>query len=438
MTDPTRPLTLAQLNQRIASALQTPVLASVWVIAELSDFRINRGHAYMELIDKDESTGAVTSRLRAVIWASTLQHIAARFRAATGSDIATGQRVMVCGTVNYHQAFGMSFVISAIDPSFTLGEVERKRREIINRLKAEGIIDMNRSLQWPDTVRNIAVISAPGAAGYGDFIHQLMTNSSRLLFRPRLFPALMQGEQTVPSIIAALEQIASDTTEWDCVVIIRGGGATSDLLAFDDYNLAANIALYPVPVIIGIGHERDITLLDYVANMRVKTPTAAAEWLIGRNQKALDAAMNLGAEIHRAATARIAGARTQLAYLESLITMAPQACFTRAETRIRQAGVTLAAMSQRRLAPEVARIDAARAALPVALANIIARHRSLIDSKEALAKALSPAATLARGYSVTLAGGKAIRSADDIKPGDTVTTLMHSGSFSSTVTEIKS
>lgn len=284
-----QPVTLQALARRVSAALADTSLFNVWVVAELSDLRVNHGHCYLELMEKHPSTGAILARMRAVIWANVFPRINADFLSTTGQRLASGIKVMVCGTVNYHPAFGMSFVISAIDPAFTMGEAERRRREILRKLQIEGVLELNRSIEWPDVPNRIAIISAPGAAGYGDFIHQLYTNPSGLRFHTQLFPAVMQGERTSPSVIAALDSIAAGMDEFDCVVIIRGGGATSDLLAFDDYELAANIAQFPLPVVIGIGHERDTTVLDYVANMRVKTPTAAAEWLIARGENALAA-----------------------------------------------------------------------------------------------------------------------------------------------------
>ncbi|MDE6100497.1 MAG: exodeoxyribonuclease VII large subunit [Paramuribaculum sp.] len=330
------PITLSKLNRVIATYLQQPALTNVWVVAELMDVRVSRGHCYMELVEKDISTGSVVARMRAAIWASVHAVLSDRFRKATGREFTTGLKVLVCGTVSYHPAYGLSLVINNIDPSYTIGEAERRRREILERLSREGIINDNRSLEWPPTALRIAVISAAGAAGYGDFINQLYHNSSRLRFTTRLFPAVMQGDRTSPTVIAALDSIAAHSDEWDCVVIIRGGGASSDLQAFDDYALASNVAQFPLPVIVGIGHERDVTVLDYVANMRVKTPTAAAEWLISHGERALERVRVLASDIHRVASDRISGARTQLAYLESALSIAPTGAVERANGRLLQ------------------------------------------------------------------------------------------------------
>lgn len=426
------PLSLSQLNRRIAQALAQPALQSVWVVAELSDLRVNHGHCYMELMEKDPSTGSVQARLRGVIWASAFPRINADFFGVTGRRLESGLKVMVCGSVSYHAAFGMSFVITAIDPSYTMGEAERRRREIIDRLTREQVIDLNRTLEWPDVTLRIAVISAPGAAGYGDFINQLYSNGEHLRFRTRLFPAIMQGDRTSPSVIASLEAIATEADDFDCVVIIRGGGATSDLLAFDDYDLALNVAQFPLPVIIGIGHERDTTVLDFVANMRVKTPTAAAEWLIGRGSDALDRLRRTAGDIMLAASDIIAGAQTRLAYLDSALLIAPQNAVIRAENALHRASMMLAQTGVRRIAPEMARLDSMGKAIATAAENTIVRNAERLKSRSELLDALSPAATLARGYSITTINGRAVRSAADVKTGDILTTLLSDGAISST------
>ncbi|MDE6326694.1 MAG: exodeoxyribonuclease VII large subunit, partial [Duncaniella sp.] len=252
-----RAMTLAEFNGRITALFAAaPHLRNVWVTAELSDVRHNpSGHCYLELIQKDPATGSTVARMRATIWSSTFARLSGEFFAVTGQRFADGIKVMVCLTASYHPNYGLSGNITDINPDYTMGDLLRLRREILRRLQAEGVLELNRQLEWPDVPLRIAVISAQGAAGYGDFIHQLYTSPARLRFTTRLFPASMQGDNTAPSIIAALEAIACDSEPWDGVVIIRGGGATSDLVAFDNYDLAANIAQFPLPVIIGIGHE---------------------------------------------------------------------------------------------------------------------------------------------------------------------------------------
>lgn len=427
-------VSLSRLNRAIAGYLSQPALTNVWVVAELMDVRVNHGHCYMELVEKDADTGNVLARMRAAIWANNYGRIAAEFQAATGQRLAGGLKVLLCGTVNFHAAYGLSLVINDIDPSYTMGEAERRRREILERLKAEGIMADNRSLPWPPTALRVAVVSAPGAAGYGDFINQLYSSQSRLRFSVKLFKAVMQGERTSPSVIAALDAIAAEASEWDCVVIIRGGGASSDLQAFDDYLLAANVAQFPLPVIVGIGHERDVTVLDYVANMRVKTPTAAAEYLIGFNEKELERLRSVSEAIFHTVSERVAASRLQLTQLAASLDVTPRHRFERARHSLEQASATLAGVGARRIMPQLSRLDHFIPALTQAVHTAIARRADALLAKEQLLAALSPEATLRRGYSLTFFNGKAVRSASELPQGAEVETRVADGSFKSIVT----
>lgn len=403
-------ITLLELNRRIAAAVTAaPGTRQVWVVAETSDVRSSGGHCYLELIEKNPDTGEVLARVRATVWRSVYGRLAEEFRAATGAAFASGIKVMVRVTAAFHPVYGMSVNIDAINPEYTLGDLLRRRREMIARLTAEGIIDLNRRLAWPQVPQRVAVISAPGAAGFGDFIHQLFTNPRCLRFEASLFPAVMQGQSAAPSVIAALDRIASRMDDFDCVVIIRGGGATGDLVSFDDYALAAHIAQFPLPVIIGIGHERDITLLDYVANMRVKTPTAAAEWLIARGAEALDHVAAVGAEILRLATERIHRARTALAAAAASL---PE--LTR----------TVIGRQRERTGPLAAQ------ALEQSVRNALSRQRDRLRASAVLVDALSPAATLRRGFSITRLDGRALTDPDQAPPGATLTVTLARGTLS--------
>lgn len=428
-------ISLGALTARIAGRLSTPDLRDVWTVAEASDMRTSGGHCYLELIEKNESTGAVTARLRAIIWASQLYGLQCKFASVTGQKMATGMKLLVRGTVNYHSAYGMSLVITDVDPSYTVGDVERRRREILQRLVREGIAEMNKRLPWPVPTLRIAVISAPGAAGYGDFMHQIHSSPQRLRFTVKLFEAVMQGERTAASVIGALERIASDDREWDCVVIIRGGGATSDLISFDDYDLGANVAQFPLPVIVGIGHERDVTVLDYVAAMRVKTPTAAAEWLVGQAQALLDRLRRTGADILHAVTERIAGCRAQLAYIEGQLPHAPRAAIDRARSILGSRALQLSGAATARTAPERARLTSKSENIATAAATAIDRSRQRLDAAAALLEALSPMATLRRGYSITRVGGHAVKSVGQMPQGAVIETIVADGRILSTVNE---
>lgn len=426
-------ITLEEFTARIAGAVNgVPGLAGVWVIAETSDVRRN-GHCYLELVQKHPVTGDPVARLRATVWRGTLARIDAKFTGATGQRLESGMKVMVCVTASFHPVYGLSANITDIDPSYTLGDLMRRRLEIINRLKAEGVIDLNRQLEWPDVPLRIAVISARGAAGYGDFIHQLYTSPSRLAFRVALFPALMQGASAPDSIICALGQIAAEEEMWDCVVIIRGGGATSDLAAFDNYDLAANIAQFPLPVIIGIGHERDVTVLDAVANMRVKTPTAAAEWLIARGEEALATLHDLGSEIYRLASDLLAGSKEQLARLSAILPQLPAIAMDNARKRVDRLNVALSDVAMARLRPEASRLDVMAERIASSSATVIERQRAMLDRMDGLVQVLSPQATLLRGYSITRVNGHAVTDASALAPGDIIETTLASGTIESKV-----
>lgn len=429
----TETLTLEEYTARLSALIASDTsLRGVWVTAETSDVR-RALHCYLELIQKNPSTGEPVARVRATIWRSAFARIDADFTAATGSRLASGMKVRVLVTANYHPAYGLSLNITDIDPAYTMGDLMRLRLEILSRLQKEGVIDLNRSLEWPDVPQRIAVISAPGAAGYGDFIHQLYSNPRYLRFTTRLFPALMQGQQAPGAIIAALEEIAAEEENWDGVVIIRGGGATSDLAAFENYDLAANIAQFPLPVIIGIGHERDVTVLDYVANMRVKTPTAAAEWLIGRGTAALDRLDSLAADIHHTASSLISASREQLAYISARLPYLPQSAIDTARKRLDRALVGLSESARTRLRPEFSRLDTAAARLAAAPSTIIERRRSCLDTIGQLIDVLSPDATLRRGYSITRIDGHAITSVDDAPSGAVIETTLADGTVRSNI-----
>lgn len=400
-------ISLLELNRRVGAVLSSAQgINNVWVTGETSDLRCSGPHCYLELIEKNPDTGAPVARARATIWGTRYTYLNNLFRSATGSPLASGIKVMVQASVSYHPVYGLSLNITDVNPEYTLGDLLRRRREMIARLTAEGIIDMNRQLPWPSVASRIAVISAAGAAGYGDFINQLYTNRHCLRFTTRLFPATLQGENTAPSIIAALQDVIDSGEDFDCVVIIRGGGATGDLASFDNYELAANIAMFPLPVIIGIGHERDITLLDYVANMRVKTPTAAAEWLISRGAEALERVYGLGNMILDAATARLGAAHRRLANIAGQLPALTQGIIARNAMMVGE-------RAERQMMQDITMQLKHRADRLTAL-------RQLLDT-------ISPEATLRRGFSITRIDGRAVTSAEEVPAGSVLTTSLASG-----------
>lgn len=420
--------TLQHLLKTVGDLVMQPATQNVWVTAELQDVTCRGGHCYMELLQKDDQ-GKQLARVRGCCWANIFRPLSEKFYRATGQQFASGMQVMICVSVNMNPVFGLSLVISDINPEFTLGDLIRRRNEIIRRLTAEGIIEDNRRLHWPPAVQRIAVISSPSAAGYGDFLHQLQNNPPRLRFNIKLYPATMQGAAAPKSIISALDAILEETDRWDGVVIIRGGGATSDLQAYEDYDLAAAVAQFPLPIAIGIGHERDITVLDWVANQRCKTPTAVAEWLINRNATLLNALISAGNRIQQYAARQIAGYSEQLAQAETLLPIAARGCIERSKSTLTRGLASLYGLSASRIAPARTQLDMVSAALQTAAANRIIRENDRLDAAAGMLDVLSPAATLRRGYSITRVDGHAVTSVNQVPPGATLEITLSDGSM---------
>ncbi|MEE1207401.1 MAG: exodeoxyribonuclease VII large subunit [Muribaculaceae bacterium] len=434
-----KPISIEELNSRLSAAIAAaPGVRNVWVVGETSDLRISGGHCYFELVQKDDA-GNTVSKIRANCWANRWRWIYDKFLRGTGAELTSGLKVMMQVTAGYHPAYGMSVNVTDVDPSFTLGDAVRLRNEILARLTTEGVVENNRRLRWPWLANRIAVISAQGAAGYGDFINQLFTNPYRLRFSVELFPAVMQGERTMPSVLQAMESIQARAGEFDGVVIIRGGGSTTDLAAFDNYELARAVALFPLPVVVGIGHERDITVLDYVANMRVKTPTAAAEWLVGRGKRLLDALDNAGNRIMQSVTDRMAGNREQLARMSAELPGIVGGALVWNRQRLDRLTVALTQGGAARIQPQMQRLVLLEGKLEMAAESVLRQQRQRIDSLQELIGALSPEMVLRRGFTVTrTADGRAVRSAADVGAGAEIVTVLADGRIRSSVSSTES
>lgn len=427
-------ITLSEFNSRIERTLNGDTqLFNQWVIAETSDLRLNRsGHCYTELIEKD-AHGETVAKIGAAIWAGNYSKLYNKFLKATGQVLATGMKVLVNVSVSYHRLFGMKVVINDIDPSYTMGDMERQRQEILKRLTAEGIIDMNKQLPFPQVPQRIAIISAEGAAGYGDFMNQLLGNPYGLQFYTCLFNAVMQGAQTVPTVLAALDRINAHQELFDCVVIIRGGGATSELNSFDNYDLAANVAQFPLPVIVGIGHERDVTVLDYVAGKRVKTPTAAAEWLILQGTNALAHLNELQDAVVTAVRDTVSQAREHLAYFTSMIPATARRIIDTNRIRLDNNAKNIPVAANGLIANQRTRLDHAVERIGDVIAVAMQRERQRLQALEDKATLLSPDNTLRRGYALVRKGDKCVTAADQVHSGDQITVQFAVGTASATV-----
>lgn len=447
--------------QQYAAAVRMTVasnrnLQNRWVAAELSDVRLRGGHCYLELVEKNDS-GQLVAKMRAAIWASYYSRIRAKFVSATGRELTGGIKLMVCGTASYHECYGLTFNVIDIDPTYTLGDIERQRREILQALTRKGIIGLNKTRAIPVAPQRIAVISASGAAGYGDFMNQLHKNPYGIVFYPVLFEAVMQGERTALTICNALRRIRQTADRWDMVVIIRGGGASTDLHGFDNLALAEAIASFPLPVMVGIGHERDRTVLDEIACVRVKTPTAAAEWLVTVCGDVLAKIDNLTRMIVDEARERLKGAQQQTAWLatqivssasagihsanariDALSTLIPALVSNRignASERLRSLAVIIPQTVGSRTAAIRARLDMTPRIIREAVRVNIRRASERIDNLDKVVGVLSPDNTLRRGYSLTLCGGKIVKNIEAVAPGQTIITRLPDGTISSTIIE---
>lgn len=449
-------LSLRQYTSEIANSIRTnPVLQSRWVIAELSDVSERGGHCYMELVEKDDR-GMTIARLRGTIWANNfLYKIKPKFEQTTGQKFKSGLKVMLFGSASFHEQYGLSFNITDVDPSFTIGDMERIRREIIETLTLEGVVNCNKMLQMPRVPQRIAIVSAKGAAGYGDFMNQLQSNPMGFKFYTHLFEATMQGETTSKSVMKALNDIEMTIDLWDCVVIIRGGGATSDLNGFDNLELARRVATFSLPVVVGIGHERDRTVLDDIANIRVKTPTAAAEWLIMCAQQTLDQTLALANQVARYVKDRMLGVSKQLSHIEGAIPIIAKQQIIKSKSNLAAIASALPYMTKNRILSAnrtidalardvqhnaIGKISAAQTYLKTmsdALANAapkaIANQDKRLKSLENIVEALSPQKTLRRGFSLTKINGKTVKSVGQLADNDVITTYLADGQITSVV-----
>lgn len=381
-------LSLYDLNALVRRSLEQCLPDEYWVQAELSDVRTNStGHCYLEFIQKDPRSNNLIAKARGTIWANVYRLLKPYFEESTGQAFVSGIKVLVQVTVSFHELYGYSLTVQDIDPTYTLGDMARRRREILKQLEEEGVLTLNKELEMPVLPQRIAVVSSPTAAGYGDFCHQLKNNSRGFFFHTELFPALMQGDRVEESVLSALDAILNRQEDFDAVVIIRGGGATSDLSGFDTYLLAAACAQFPLPIITGIGHERDDTVLDSVAHTRVKTPTAAAEYLINCMDLAADELEVLISQLHESVRSRLTEEHRKLISYRNRI---PSAVVRR--------------VSDAKLALLTTRKD-----ISLAVQTLLSRQRHRLELLQQRLADASPEKMLARGYSITLKDGKVVK-----------------------------
>ena len=408
MTSHQQHITLKQLQQQIKSAVEGALPLPVWVVAEVAELKVNySGHCYLELVEKSEpkrgGSSTPTAQARAVIWRSQWAMVAAYFRQQTGSELGVGMKILAKVLVSYHELYGLSLQISDIDPSYTLGEVERQKQMTIAQLKADGVWDMNREQQLPYLVQRIAVVSSAAAAGYRDFMNEL--RGGGYAFRCDLYDAVVQGVAAEESICAALDEVALKQEQYDAVVLIRGGGSASDLSCFNSYRLCSYVAQFPLPVLTGIGHDKDTSVADMVAHTPLKTPTAVAAWLVDRMERIEGWLEEMMVQLASFATAITKVQELKLERLKSELKIQAASYCQSAEARLGLLREQLISMIGRRLEREQNRLEVAQ--------------RSV--------EALSPKRIMELGFAVVRLGGKSLKSVADAQSGEKIEIELNDG-----------
>jgi exodeoxyribonuclease VII large subunit len=471
-------LTLQELNTRIRNAIQDAFPETVWVVAEISELKENRsGHCYLELIEKDEATDDIRARMRATIWSYSYRMLKPYFESTTGQSFSHGIKVLLNVSVEFHPAYGLSLNIKDIDPTYTLGDLVRRRREILRKLTEAGVINMNKDIRLPLVPQRIAVISSATAAGYQDFVNHLETNPHKFHFSHRLFESYMQGTESVPSILRAFDLIFREEENFDAVVIIRGGGATADLSSFDNLDLAFAVAQFPLPVVTGIGHEKDDTVIDLIAHTRLKTPTAVAEFFISGALRFHESLVEKERLLTKAIRTRMEDER------ENLTSLAEE--FSDSVTKFLQSGGTALRKSTQRLQTSVSRytfsrreelhgyrfrlikitsgysqdqlsrlklttyrirngiqaifgkshasLDEKKASLHRIIRNNLSVSSQILAGKEEKLRLLDPRNILQRGFTLTSQNGKILKSTTEVQPGLYLETRFHDGTLISKI-----
>lgn len=421
-------LSLTQLNRLVKTALDEALPGTYWVRAETSEVRVNAtsGHCYLEFVEKDETTGQLVAKSRGTIWARNFAVLRTYFEQETGQTFISGLKVLVNVSVEYHELYGLSLTVHDIDPSYTLGDMARKRMEVIRRLQEEGVFDLNKELTLAILPQRIAVISSPTAAGYEDFVNQLIHNDYGFPFYVKLFPALMQGEKTEESVIAALDRIYAHRELFDVVVLIRGGGSAADLSSFDSYTLAANCAQFPLPIITGIGHERDDSVVDNVAHTRMKTPTAVAAFLINRMAEQLALLDELRRTVCEATRNQLTVKKTTWQILATRFPVFVTGHLERHRTSLHTLAARLSSVPQL-LEKHTEQLELVPVHIRKAADAMLTRHTHELALSEQHIKLASPDHILKRGYTLTLKDGKIVKHAADLSAGDEISVRFTDG-----------
>jgi len=403
-------LSLSQLNGLIKAAITDALPDMYWVVAEIAEIKLNqRGHCYLELVEKEDD--ATIAQIKAAIWAYEYRSISSKFQKATNEPLSRGMKILFLAAVTFHEVYGLSLNIKNIDPTYTMGEMAQKKKEVIERLKKEGIIERNRSLELPLVPQRIAVISSPTAAGYGDFINHLDGNPYGYRYIHVLFPALMQGNEAEASIVRALEQIRKKRACFDLAVIIRGGGSTIDLSCFDSYALSSAVATFPLPIISGIGHEKDDTVVDIVAHTRMKTPTAVAEFIISGVRAFEETVLGLETRVVSHVEEFLKDEKHGLISLAQRLSLIP--------FRLKSIHMNRLLLLQKDIRGHLRQIFHAR--------------KTRLENMQQAVRHLDPEQVLRRGYSITRHKGKVVKDASSLKNRMMIESTLHKGTVASIV-----
>ncbi len=445
--------TLSQLSAIIKEVLNIYLSDYFWIKAEISELHENRnGNCYLELIEKDTYTDKIITKFRAIIWSNVYRILKPYFEQNAQAEFKAGINVLLKVKIEFSDLYGISLVVHDIDPSFTLGDFELRRAQILHQLMSEGVFEMNKQLPFAIVPQRIAVISSETAAGYQDFINHLQNNEYGFKYQVKLFKAYMQGDEAEPSIIQALDKISGQ--DFDVLVITRGGGSRSDLAAFDRYLLALHICQFPIPVISAIGHERDVSIIDMVAHTRVKTPTAAAHFIIDKTLQFWTAISNLYENIiHQAKN--LVDNEQKILEQYAIVLKNSKYVVNEQEYYVKETVSSIIKQTQLKLIDTSNKIDNYANSLIFKIHRRMQFENNTIHSfysnivnitqyrlqqatqhiiyAEKFIQAVHPEKVLRKGYSITRKNGKAIKSSTEVQSGNEITTVLYQGEIISYV-----
>ena len=455
MSEEAKTYTLSELQHEIKESISEQFPFAVWIVAEINTLtRHKSGHCYMELVQKSKTSNSIIAQARATVWANKFSFISAYFESETDSELTAGMNVMLQVTITYHEVYGLSLNVIGINPTYTIGDMERAKKEIIARLINEGVFDMNKTQSFPAVVQNIAVISSSTAAGYGDFVNHLETNTYGYHINITLFEAAMQGEQTETSVLDALNRIGEEYENYDAVAIIRGGGSKNDLSWFDNYNIAYMVTQFPLPVISGIGHERDESIVDMVAHTRMKTPTAVANFIIDYNAQFEEQIDSTSSEIFDIAKEFLMSSEMYLnnmtmsiMKIRTLLSKHTERCdrimseirtelnvrMKEEEMKLNIIGNKLETSPKRLISEQESHLNGIKELISRTTKHRIEKANEKLSFLEHRLTLNDPRTILKRGYSITRINGKVVTNDLETNDGDIMETLLYDGKVTSVV-----